>query len=164
MTNLQTTCFTDEELALHALEEYLEEGEDRDEMEAFIEEHAQELLEELLEDGHDKDEMKGFIEIFGSKAFYENYEDYLRMIDQYDQETVDAFLNADFDIDDISRLEDAYYGQYDSEEEFAENFVTECYGMPDMPSWIAIDWKETWEDGLSWDYTFYNGFVFCNHF
>ena len=40
MTNLQTTCFTDEELALHALEEYLEEGEDRDEMEAFIEEHG----------------------------------------------------------------------------------------------------------------------------
>ena len=37
MTNSKTTCFTDEELALHALEEYLEEGEDRDEMEAFIE-------------------------------------------------------------------------------------------------------------------------------
>ena len=35
-----TTTFTDEELALHALEEYLEEGEDRDEMEAFIEEHG----------------------------------------------------------------------------------------------------------------------------
>ena len=33
MTNLQTTSFTDEELALSALEEYLEEGEDRDEME-----------------------------------------------------------------------------------------------------------------------------------
>ena len=30
------TTFTDEELALSALEEYLEEGEDRDEMEAFI--------------------------------------------------------------------------------------------------------------------------------
>ena len=134
-----TTCFTDEE-------------------------HAQELLNELSEDGHDVDEMKGFIEIFGSKAFYENCEDYLRMIDQYDQETVDAFLNADFDIDDISRLEDAYYGQYDSEEEFAENFVNECYGLPEMPSWIAIDWKETWEDGLSWDYTFYDGFVFCNHY
>ena len=40
------------------------------------EEHAQELLNELLEDGHDEDEMKGFIEIFGSKAFYQNYEDY----------------------------------------------------------------------------------------
>ena len=128
------------------------------------EEHVKEHLEGLLEDGHDEDDMKGFIEIFGSKAFYENYEDYVKMVDQYDQETVDAFLNADFDIDDISSLEDAYYGQYDTEEEFAENFVTECYGIPDMPSWIAIDWKETWEDGLSWDYTFYDGFVFCNHF
>ena len=126
--------------------------------------YAEALLEELLEDGHDLDEMKGFIEIFGSKAFYENYEDYLRMIDQYDQETVDAFLGADFDIDDISKLEYAYYGCCDSEEEFAENFVTECYGLPDMPSWIKIDWSETWEDGLSWDYTFYDGYVFCNHY
>ena len=127
------------------------------------EEYAEALLEELLEDGHDADEMKEFIETHGAKEFYENYEDYARMVDQYDQETVDAFLNADFDIDDISRLEDAYYGQYDSEEDFTENFVTECYGLPDMPSWIKIDWSETWEDGLSWDYTFYDGYVFCNH-
>ena len=135
-----TTSFTDEELALNALEEYLEEGEDRDEMEAFIEEH-------------------------GHKSFYNHFDEYREMVKQYDQDTVDAFLGADFDIDDISRLEDAYYGQYDSEEEFTENFVSECYGLPrDFPTWIKIDWKETWEDGLSWDYTFYNGFVFCNHF
>ena len=129
------------------------------------EEHAQELLNELSEDGHDVDEMKEFIETHGAKEFYENYEDYLRMIDMYDQQTVDAFLNADFDIDDISRLEDAYYGQFRDEEEFTENFVSECYGLPrDFPSWIKIDWSETWEDGLSWDYTFYDGFVFSNNF
>ena len=63
MTNLQTTCFTDEELALHALEEYLEEGEDRDEMEAFIEEH-------------------------GHKNFYCYFDEYREMVKQYDQETV----------------------------------------------------------------------------
>ena len=90
MTNLQTTCFTDEELALHALEE--------------------------------------------------------------------------FDLMDIEHLQDAYMGHNGSGEEFADNFVNECYGLPEMPSWIAIYWKETWEDGLSWDYTFYDGFVFCNHF
>ena len=140
MTNSKTTSFTEEELALHSLEEYLEEGEDRSEMEAFIEEH-------------------------GHKSFYDHFDEYREMVKEYDQETVDAFLNADFDIDDISRLEDAYYGQYDSEEEFAENFVNECYGLPvDMPTWIAIDWEKTWEDGLSWDYTFYNGYVFCNHY
>ena len=134
-----TTSFTDKEHALSALEEYLEEGEDRDEMEAFIEVH-------------------------GHKDFYLYFDEYREMVKQYDQDTVDAFLGADFDISDIKSLEDAYYGQFDSEEEFTENFVHECYGLPDMPSWIAIDWKETWEDGLSWDYTFYNGFVFCNNF
>ena len=127
-------------------------------------EHVQEHLEGLLEDGHDEEEMREFIKTHGNSDFMCYYEDYTRMVDEYDQETVDAFLGADFDISDISRLEDAYYGQYDSEEEFTENFVNECYGLPDMPTWIAIDWKETWEDGLSWDYTFYDGFVFCNHF
>ena len=125
-------------------------------------EHVQEHLEGLLEDGHDEDEMKEFIETHGNSDFMCYYEDYAKMIDQYDQETVDAFLQ-EFDLMDIEHLEDAYYGQYDSEEEFTENFVNECYGLPEMPSWIAIDWKETWEDGLSWDYTFSNGFVFCNH-
>ena len=128
------------------------------------EEHVQEHLEGLLEDGHDEEEMKEFIETHGNSDFMCYYEDYARMVDEYDQETVDAFLNADFDIDDISRLEDAYYGQYDTEEEFTENFVNECYGLPDMPTWIAIDWEKTWEDGLSWDYTFYDGYVFCNHY
>jgi len=35
--------------------------------------------------------------------------------------------------------------------------------MPDMPYWVAIDWEKTWDDGLSWDYTFNNGYVFCNN-
>ena len=108
------TTFTDEEIALNYLEELLEEGEDRSEMEAFIEEH-------------------------GHKNFYDHFDEYREMVKEYDQEAVDAFLGADFDISDISRLSDAYYGCFDSEEEFAENYVTECYGMPDFPSWIAID-------------------------
>ena len=127
------------------------------------EEHVQEHLEGLLEDGHDEDEMKEFIETHGNSDFMCYYEDYAKMIDEYDQETVDAFLK-EFDMMDIEHLSDAYYGQYDSEEEFTENFVSECYGLPrDFPSWIKIDWSETWEDGLSWDYTFYDGYVICNH-
>ena len=85
------------------------------------------------------------------------------MVDQYDQETVDAFIE-EFDLMDVEHLSDAYYGQYDSEQEFTENFVSECYCLPDMPYWIAIDWEKTWDDGLSWDYTFNNGYVFCNHY
>ena len=126
------------------------------------EEHAKELLTELSEDGHDLDEMKEFIETHGNKDFVLYYEDYARMVDEYDQETVDAFLE-EFDLMDVEHLSDAYYGQYDSGAEFAESFVSDCYGLPDMPYWIAIDWEKTWDDGLSWDYTFVNGYVFNNH-
>ena len=127
------------------------------------EEHVQEHLEGLLEDGHDEDEMKEFIETPGNKDFLCYYEDYARMVDEYDQETVDAFLE-EFDLMDVEHLQDAYHGQFDSEAEFAENFVSDmCYVHTDLPYWIAIDWEKTWDDGLSWDYTFNNGYVFCNN-
>ena len=126
------------------------------------EEHVQEHLEGLLEDGHDEDEMKEFIETHGNSDFLCYYEDYARMVDEYDQETVDAFLE-EFDLMDVEHLNDAYHGRFDSEAEFAETFVNDCYGLPDMPYWISIDWEKTWDDGLSWDYTFNNGYVFCNN-
>ncbi len=126
------------------------------------EEHAKELLTELSEDGHDLDEMKEFIETHGNKDFVLYYEDYARMVEEYDQETVDAFLE-EFDLMDVEHLQDAYYGQYDSGAEFAESMVSDCgYMQHDLPYWIAIDWEETWEN-LSYDYTFVNGFIFTNH-
>ena len=126
------------------------------------EEHVQEHLEGLLEDGHDQDEMKEFIETHGNSDFLCYYEDYARMVDEYDQETVDAFLEV-FDMMDIEHLNDAYYGQYDSGAAFAESFVSDCYGLPsEMPYWIAIDWEETWSN-LEYDYSESNGYIFCNH-
>jgi len=124
-------------------------------------EHAEELLKEFVEDGHDLDEMKEFIETHGHKDFVLYYEDYARMVDEYDQETVDAFLEV-FDLMDVEHLNDAYYGQYRDGAEFAESFVSDCYGLPDMPYWIAIDWEETWEN-LSYDYSESNGYIFCNN-
>jgi len=124
-------------------------------------EHAEELLKELSEDGHDLDEMKEFIETHGHKDFVLYYEDYARMVDEYDQETVDAFLEV-FDLMDVEHLQDAYYGQYDSGAAFAESFVSDCYGLPDMPYWIAIDWEETWSN-LEYDYSESNGYIFCNN-
>ena len=90
------------------------------------EEHVKEHLEGLLEDGHDEDEMKEFIETHGNSDFMCYYEDYARMVDEYDQETVDAFL-AEFDLMDVEHLNDAYHGRFDSEAEFAENFLNDCY-------------------------------------
>ena len=124
-------------------------------------EHAEELINELIEDGHDKDEMQEFIETHGHKDFVLYYEDYTRMVEEYDQETVDSFIEV-FDLMDVEHLTDAYMGCYQSGAEFAEYFVSDCYGLPDMPYWVAIDWEETWEN-LSYDYTESNGYIFSNN-
>ena len=124
-------------------------------------EHAEELLNELIEDGHDSDEMKEFIEEHGHKDFLLYYEDYTRMVDEYDQVTVDSFLEV-FDLMDIEHLGDAYMGHHGSGAEFAESFVSDCgYVHTDLPYWIAIDWEETWEN-LSYDYSESNGYIFTN--
>ena len=124
-------------------------------------EHAQELINELIADGHDKDEMQEFIETHGHKDFVLYYEDYARMVEEYDQETVDSFIEV-FDLMDVEHITDAYMGCYRSGAEFAEYFVSDCYGLPDMPYWVAIDWEETWEN-LSYDYTESNGYIFSNN-
>ena len=134
---METTTFTDQEL-------------------------AQERFDELLEEGNDSDEMKEFIETHGHKDFALYYEDYTRMVDQYDQETVDSFLEV-FDLMDVEHLQDAYNGHYSSGAEFAESFVSDVgYIQTDLPYWIAIDWEETWEN-LSYDYTESNGYIFSNN-
>ena len=124
-------------------------------------EHARDLFVELETDGHDPDEMQEFIDTHGNKDFVLYYEDYARMVEEYDQETVDSFIEV-FDLMDVEHLNDAYMGCYRSGAEFAESFVSDCYGMPDLPYWIAIDWEETWEN-LSYDYTESNGYIFTNN-
>ena len=125
-------------------------------------EHAQELFDSLIEDGHDSDEMKEFIEEHGHKDFYLYYEDYCQALEEFDQQTVDSFLEV-FDLMDIEHLGDAYMGHHGSGAEFAESFVSDCgYVHTDMPYWIAIDWEETW-DNLSYDYSESNGFIWNNN-
>ena len=137
MTLSETTSFTDQEHALEHLESLIDEGEDRSEMEAFIEEH-------------------------GHKDFYLYFEEYRQAVHDFDQETVDAFLE-EFDLMDISHLQDAYMGYYESGAAFAESFVSDMgYVMGDLPYWIAIDWEETWEN-LSYDYSESNGYIFTNN-
>ena len=137
MTLSETTSFTDEEL-------------------------AKEQFDELLEDGHDKEEMEEFIETHGHRNFALYYEDYTRMVEEYNQDTVDSFLEV-FDMMDVEHLEDAYMGHYESGAKFAEDTVTDGgYIQTDLPYWIAIDWEETWEN-LSYDYTESNGYIFSNN-
>ena len=113
---------------------------------------ATELFNELVDDGHDADDLQTFIDEHGKSNFVDYIEEYLQAVDQYGEEVVESFLEI-FDIDSIGSLSDAYMGQYDSGAEFAQSIAEDCGEVPrDMPSWIEIDWKASW-DNLDYDYT-----------
>ena len=107
--------------------------------------------------------MQDFINKYGHKDFILYYEEYHQAVEEWDSEVVDSFLE-EFDLSDVSRISDAYNGQYDSGAEFAEQLVSDCgYIHGDLPYWIEVDWEKTW-DNLSYDYTEINGYIFSNNF
>ena len=113
---------------------------------------TQELLGGLIDDGNELEVLEDFIKEHGESNFNDYIEEYLQAVDQYGEEVVESFLEI-FDIDSIGSLSDAYMGQYDSGAEFAQSIAEDCGEVPrDMPSWIEIDWKASW-DNLSYDYT-----------
>ena len=109
-----------------------------------------ELIDELVADGNDHDVLEDFIKDHGESNFNDYVEEYLQAIDEHGEEVVESFLEI-FNIEDIGGLSDSYQGQYDSGAEFAQSIVNDCYTM-DMPSWVEVDWKATW-DNLDYDYT-----------
>ena len=124
--------------------------------------YSKETLE-LLEDVVDETEAKEFIETHGEQVFIDHYETVVRLFDQYEIEAIDAFIET-FSIEDIDHFEDAYYGEYESGAEFAEQFANDVgYISSDLPSWIEIDWQESWEN-LSYDFYEENGYIFNANF
>jgi len=93
-----------------------------------------------------------------SEEYQETYD---RLCGDYGQDAVDAFLTI-WEESDLEYFEDAFHGRYDSEAEFAEQYVTDCWGMNNIPSFVVIDWQATWDQGLRYDYEFVDGVVFLN--
>ena len=129
-------------------------------------EETQTAIEEFLENsfGWDEDELVDFVERFGETYFLTYFEEYADMVDDIGNDVVEAFLE-NFDIDCVSSCRDAYQGRYDSGAEFAQNLAEDYGDVPrDMPSWIEIDWKASW-DNLTYDYVeCSDGHIFSQHF
>ena len=124
--------------------------------------YSKETLE-LLEDVVSESEAKEFIETHGEQAFIDHYETYVALFDQYQIDAIDAFIET-FSIEDIDHFQDAYYGEYESGAEFAEEFARDIGEIPrNLPSWIEIDWQESWEN-LSYDFYEENGYIFSANF
>ena len=124
---------------------------------------TQDLIDELVDDGNELEVLEDFIKEYSESQFIDYIEEYLQAVDQYDEDAVAAFLDI-FDIESIGSFCDAYQGEYESGAEFAEQLATDCCEVPrDMPSWIEIDWKASW-DNLDYDYSESDGHIFNNNF
>ena len=128
-----------------------------------MEQETQELLDEYNElYCWEYNDMVDFIKEYGEKKFRDYYEDYYRAVDDLGEDIVDAFIEV-FYIESIGNIEESYQGQM-SGSEFAEQIASDCgYVRGDLPSWIEIDWKESW-DNLSYDYCEQDGYIFSQNF
>ena len=128
-------------------------------------EETQTQIEEFLENtfGWDEDELVAFIEDHGEENFKLYFEDYVSMVDDLGVDITEAYLE-NFDIADISNCRDAYYGQYESGAEFAQQIAEDCGEVGSNSSWIEIDWKASW-DNLDYDYVeCSDGHIFSQNF
>lgn len=78
--------------------------------------------------------------------------------ERFGSDAVDAFCEIWSDFD-LKFFEDAYVGCYESGAAFAEELVSDCYGLSNLPSFVTIDWADTW-DNLRHDYYEQDGFIF----
>ena len=128
-----------------------------------MEQETQELLDEYNESYcWEYNDMVDFIKEYGEKKFRDYYEDYYRAVDDLGEDVVNAFIEV-FYIESIGNIEESYQGEM-SGSEFAEQIASDCgYVRGDLPSWIEIDWKESW-DNLSYDYCEQDGYIFSQNF
>ena len=93
-------------------------------------------------------------ESMGAEEF-ENILKYCDLCDEYNVSAVDDFLEW-FSPEDFDRMDDAYMGVYDSEEDFAREIVNDCYDIEKMMGDLAyyFDYEAFARDLFMGDYRF----------
>jgi len=107
-------------------------------------------IEELKDELYALDDMLEFIDEHNESDFVAYYEEYCRCGEAIGYEAVDALIAELGDVSYIEDCDERYRGCYHNEAEFAEEFYTEMYDIPDA---IVVDWEATWETMLRYDFT-----------
>ena len=126
------------------------------EIAAELSQKALDYITELVEDNYALDDILEFLTEYNSDDFVAYYVDYVDQGDKVGFDVVDAFLQEN-DISDVARVEDIYMGKYNSEADFAESYFND---IMNVPAALVIDWADTFQQSLGYDYEFINGCVF----
>jgi len=120
-----------------------------------------EKIEELLEENYALDDILEFIDQNSEDDFVSFYEDYCTAGENIGYDVVDAFVKY-HGMSYVEYAEEAFYGVYNSEEDFAQEHYDNMYG--EVPPMLVIDWEATWNCNLRYDYDFVDGYVFSRNF
>ena len=99
---------------------------------------------------------------FMSEDDFDNIQEYSELCDKYSREAVDDYMEFHDELDDF---EEAYYGEWDSEEDFARHIVDECYDLERSMGDLAryFDYEAFGRDLFMCDYNMgANNHVFRN--
>lgn len=120
------------------------------------------IEENCVEGEYDLDDALKFIDEHNEDAFVAYYDEYVRVGESIGYDVVDAFIEHHGDVLYVNYVEEAFRGVYSCAADFTEEFYNEVYG--DVPSFLVVDWKETWRQSLSYDFDFVDGYVFSSSF
>lgn len=116
--------------------------------------HADEADPELMYQDYAAMPFSLYHESMGEEGF-NNITKYCELCDDYSVSAVDDFLEWGTP-EDLDNMPDAYVGEYDSEEDFAEEMVNDCYNLEKMMGNLAnyFDYKAYARDLFINDYHF----------
>lgn len=116
--------------------------------------HADESDPELMYQDFENLPDSLYRESMGEEGF-NNILKYCELCDEYSVEAVEDFLEW-LRPEDLDRMQDAYVGVYDSEEDFAREIVNDCYDLDKMMGNLAcyFDYEALARDMFMGDYYF----------
>lgn len=122
--------------------------------------HADEEDPELMAQDFEGFPRQWYDEGFMSEDDFDNIIEYSELCDKYSREAVDDYMEFHDELDDF---EEAYCGEWDSEEDFARHIVSECYDLERSMGQLAnyFDYEAFGRELFMWDYSMgANGNVF----
>ena len=122
--------------------------------------HADEEDPELMAQDFEGFPREWYTEGFMSEDDFAHILEYSDMCDKHGVDAVDDYMEFN---DSLDNFEEAYCGEWDSEEDFARHIVEECYNLEKMMGSLAnyFDYEAFARDLFNWDYNMgANGHVF----
>ncbi len=113
--------------------------------------HADEEDPELMAQDYEAFPRQWYNEGFMSEEDFDHIQEYTELCDKYDVDDVDDYMEF---ADELDNFEEAYCGEWDSEEDFARHIVEECWDiertMGDLSRYF--DYEAFGRDLFMWDY------------